>query len=58
MNACKTCNMLTEMNTCANCGGELSKEWQGYVIILDYSRSEIAQKMNVKINGTFALKVR
>jgi len=50
--------MLTEQNTCPNCGGVLSKEWQGYVIILDYSRSEIAQKMNVKINGTFALKVR
>ena len=58
MNACKTCNMLTEQSSCPNCGGALSKEWQGYVIILDYSRSEIAEKMNIKVNGTFALKVR
>ena len=55
--ACKNCNRLIEEDSCP-CGGELSKEWQGYLIILDHSRSEIAKKMNIKTNDKFALKVR
>ncbi len=58
MKACKNCHMITEQDKCPNCGGELSKEWQGYVIILDYKHSEIAKKMNIFVNGKFALKVR
>jgi DNA-directed RNA polymerase subunit E" len=50
--------MLTEQDSCPNCNSALSKEWQGYVIILDHSRSRIAQKMNINVNGKFALKVR
>lgn len=59
MKACKNCSRLTEEgDKCILCEGELSKEWQGYLIILDYSRSEIAKKMNIKTNDKFALKVR
>lgn len=58
MKACKNCHMITEQDKCPNCNGELSKEWQGYVIILDHTRSEIAKKMNINVNGKFALKVR
>lgn len=50
--------MLTESDKCPNCSGGLSKEWQGYVIIVDHSRSKIARKMNINVNGKFALKVR
>lgn len=57
MKACKNCSRLIEEDSCP-CGGELSKEWQGYLIILDYSRSEIAKKMKIKTNDKFALKVR
>ncbi len=58
MKACKSCYHITELDTCPLCGGELSKEWQGYVIILDHEQSLIAQKMSIKANGRFALKVR
>lgn len=58
MKACKNCHMLTDKETCDRCGGALSKEWHGYLIILDFSRSEIAKKMNINTNGKFALKVR
>lgn len=59
MKACKNCHMLTdEKDECPNCGGVLSKHWQGYLVILDYTKSEIAKKMNIKVNGKFALKVR
>ena len=59
MKACKNCHMLVEeRDSCPNCNGPLSKEWQGYVIIVDHSRSIIAEKMNIKVNGKYALKVR
>ncbi len=58
MKACKSCYHITELDTGPLCGGELSKEWQGYVIILDHEQSLIAQKMGIKANGRFALKVR
>lgn len=59
MKACKKCNYLMEEGEkCALCGGELSKEWQGYIVVLDYTRSDIAKKMNISANGRFALKVK
>ena len=60
MKACKNCSMLVEdMDTCPNCGStELSKDWQGYVVIVDHSRSEIAKRLNITVNGRYALKVR
>jgi DNA-directed RNA polymerase subunit E" len=48
--SCKHCNYI--------CGKETSKEWQGYVIIVDHQKSEIAKKMNINVNGKFALRVR
>ena len=34
MKACKSCYHITELDTCPLCSGELSKEWQGYVVII------------------------
>jgi DNA-directed RNA polymerase subunit E" len=56
--ACKQCSMVSEADTCPNCGGQMSREWQGYVIIMDYTKSEIAKKMGINANGKFALRVR
>jgi len=56
--ACKQCMMISEADTCPNCGGTTSKEWQGYAIILDYTKSEIAKKMGITANGKYALRVR
>jgi DNA-directed RNA polymerase subunit E" len=58
MRACKNCRLLTEQELCPNCGGALSREWQGYLIVLDAVKSEIAKKMNILKAGKFALKVR
>jgi DNA-directed RNA polymerase subunit E" len=58
MKACKNCLFLTELELCPNCGGTLSRDWQGYLIILDHTRSNIAKKMNITKNGKFALKVK
>lgn len=58
LKACRDCLYLTEEDICPICGGETTRDWQGFVIILDYSRSKIAQKMGFKTNGKYALKTR
>ena len=58
LKACKHCSFLTEVDVCPLCGNQTSKEWQGYVIIVDHTKSEIAKRMNISVNGKFALKVR
>lgn len=58
LKACKACYRITEEDKCPFCGGDTSREWQGYVIINDYEKSEIAAKMNIKTNGKYALRVR
>ncbi len=56
--ACKTCQFITEDTVCPRCGGDTTKDWQGIVAIADYEKSEIAKKMGITANGTYALKVR
>ena len=56
--ACKECSAVTEETTCLICGNPTSREWQGYVIIVDHTKSEIARRMGLEVNGKFALRVR
>ena len=58
LRACKVCNLITEEATCARCGEETSREWQGYVVVIDHTKSEIARKMGITANGKYALRVR
>jgi DNA-directed RNA polymerase subunit E" len=58
MLACKNCFSIAEGDKCPQCGGELSKDWQGYVVVVDPEKSQIAQRLNIKKAGTYALKVR
>ncbi|HDM66850.1 MAG TPA: DNA-directed RNA polymerase, subunit E'' [Thermoplasmatales archaeon] len=56
--ACKNCHQLTEEKICPQCAIPTSKRWRGYVIIRDPENSQIAQKMNIKKPGRYALKVQ
>lgn len=58
LKACKTCNSITELAKCPRCGGETSREWQGYLIVLDPEKSEIARKMGIHASGRYALRVK
>lgn len=58
MLACKKCMFLTEEEKCPLCSGEVSKDWQGMLVIIDHTSSDIAEHMGIKANGRFALKVR
>ncbi len=43
---------------CPYCpAAHLSADWQGYVVILNPERSEIAAKLNIERSGNYALKV-
>ncbi len=57
--ACRKCKFIN-LNTdvCKNCGStELTKEWYGYLVVIDPERSVIAKKLGIKIPGKYALKV-
>ncbi|NHK29929.1 MAG: DNA-directed RNA polymerase, subunit E'' [Asgard group archaeon] len=58
--ACKTCHrIIEEGNQCPNCKTHnFSKDYSGEVHIIDPENSEIAKKLNIKIPGTYALRVR
>tara|TARA_Y100000739_G_scaffold195543_1_gene177262 strand:- start:26 stop:286 length:261 start_codon:yes stop_codon:yes gene_type:complete len=43
---------------CKHCpNAPVTTDWQGYVIILNPERSEVAARLNVTSPGTYALKV-
>lgn len=57
--ACRSCKFINmDSSVCKNCGStDLTKEWYGYVIIIDPNNSEMAQKLGIKLPGKYALKV-
>ncbi len=57
--ACKRCRLIiSQGDVCPVCGGtELTHKWNGYVVILNSEKSEIAKKLNIKVNGTYALSL-
>ncbi len=56
--ACRQCSFISKEDVCPRCGGQTSKEWQGYLTVLDFEKSELAKKMGISANGEYALKVR
>ena len=58
LKACKNCNTITDQAKCPRCGGETSREWQGYLVVIDPERSEIAKKMGIHDAGRYALRVK
>ena len=56
--ACRDCRRIITKNVC-ECGSDsLSRDWSGYIIILDAKNSEIAKKLGIHKEGKYALKVR
>ena len=57
--ACRRCKFINiDSDICRNCGSnELTKEWYGYVVIIDPEKSEIAKRLEIKIPGKYALRV-
>ncbi len=57
--ACKICNTIYEGDKCPRCESKESTESiKGRIVILNPENSEIAQKLNIKNKGNFAIKTR
>ncbi|MBI5158716.1 hypothetical protein HY992_01210 [Candidatus Micrarchaeota archaeon] len=57
--ACKNCRFITEESTCKNCGGtELTEKWNSYVLVFDAKNSELAKKLDAKMPGKYAIKIK
>jgi DNA-directed RNA polymerase subunit E" len=57
--ACPTCHFITRENICPKCkASSLSDDFSGLVIIFNPDGSAIAEAMNIKEKGRYALKVR
>ena len=58
--ACSECHIILAdgIDQCASCpSAPVSSAWTGYVVVLDPSRSEIANRLNIEVPGNYALKV-
>jgi DNA-directed RNA polymerase subunit E" len=58
--ACKVCKIVVEEgDKCPRCGSkELTEGFKGRIEIIDPSKSEIAQKLDLKEKGNYAIKTR
>lgn len=58
--ACKICKTIYEEGEkCPKCDSRESIEgFKGRIIVLNPEKSEIAQKLNIKDKGNFAIKTR
>mgnify|MGYP000930703538 FL=1 len=58
--ACAECHLVLDdgVDQCPrHPSAQVSTDHQGYVIIMNPNRSDIAQRLEVEIPGTYALKV-
>lgn len=58
--ACKLCRTIVETgDKCPHCGSkELTEGFKGRIEVLNPEKSEMAQKLNLKEKGNFAIKAR
>lgn len=56
--ACTRCHRLMEEERCAICNIQTSKNWSGFLIVIDPDNSGIAQELNITLPGEYALRVR
>ncbi len=57
--ACRICRVIiAQGEVCPICGASnLTTKWNGYVIVLDSEKSELAKRLGLKVNGTYALNI-
>ncbi len=57
--ACKKCRIIiAQGELCPICGSsELTSKWSGYITVLNVEKSEIAKKLDIKVNGRYAISI-
>ena len=57
--ACRLCKVVTEQPVCPVCkNSDMSEDFQGFVIIVDAKKSQLAALMGIEEEGQYALKIR
>lgn len=57
--ACRNCKIIIEENVCPICKStELSDDYSGLLVVINPEGSVMAQKMDIKKEGRYALKIR
>ncbi len=60
-NICKKCGFIfddPEAKECAICGNtKFTTFWQGYTIVIDPEKSEVAKILSIAHKGKFALRI-
>ena len=57
--ACKEWHLILEDKSCPRCpDSEVSREWQGFVEVLNPEKSDLAKEMGIRTPGRYALRVR
>jgi len=58
--ACKICKTIYEEGEkCPNCDSKESTDsYKGRIVVLNHEKSLIAEKLNIKNEGNFAIKTR
>jgi len=56
--ACTRCHRLMEEDRCAICNIQSSRNWSGFLIVVDPENSGIAKELNIALPGEYALRVR
>lgn len=57
--ACRNCRIIVESDKCPICqSGDLTKTWEGLIMIINPEGSEVCQTISVTIPGIYALKIK
>ena len=57
--ACRKCKIISEEAACPICRGtDLSDDYSGLLVVLESENSQLAEKMEIKEEGRYALKIR
>ena len=56
---CKNCRYFYEGNECPVCkSNQTASTWQGRIHIADTNKSKISEKLEIKVKGEYAIKIR
>ena len=56
--ACTVCKKISQRDKCPDCGSPTSDNWSGLLIITDPEQSDMAKRLNIRLKGEYALRVR
>jgi DNA-directed RNA polymerase subunit E" len=58
--ACRDCGfIISHGDTCPICGSKnLTNKWNSYIIVINPEKSQLAQKLNIKVASTFAIDTK